>query len=221
MNDPEFAARFCVIEVSLVIAPLFAYLGANARRWFGRAISWAILTLLILLAGWALMVWFSPWSLRTGLANSILGSAGYMAMSFVSFAASSLVPDRRARRAAFILLGVPFVIGLLGGTGGVIGVGLSIRDDIDCKHIPITPRYGCNITYSPSGYGEPASAQVEIVYYPKSIPVQKRVWGRVLDSRQYDYENQLAVKLRDDGHHAVISVVNQNGGEETQSIDLR
>ena len=220
-NDPAFNIRFYLIETALLLAPFFAYFGSKVNSWLRPRQSVYLVALSVLLIGAAIFFNFSDWSLRGDIANLLVGDLGYLAAFYILFTLASLVRPKGLRwvlRATFL---IPILLGLALGSVGVLGLMFIIGDSTPRQEAKLNSHYGYQVCFTGGAYTSGDTAEVDIVRYPSFLPIQKTVWHRSFDEREYDYYQGLRVALSPDGRQVLVTVTKYGGAQEVEHFEVR
>jgi hypothetical protein len=220
-NDPAFNTRFYLVETTLLFAPVIAYLGHKLNSWLRPRHFANFLALSLVLVGGAIFFNLSNWSFRSDTASLFLGGLGYLAAVSVLFAFASRAENKELRWALRTIFSIPIVLGLGLGTVGVLGLTFIIGDSTPRQEATLNPQYGYRICFTGGGYTRTNTAELDIVKYPGFLPIQKTVWHRSFDEREYEYHNGVRVALSLDGRQVLVTLAKQGGGQVVEHFDLR
>lgn len=220
-NDPAFNIRFCLIEAALLLAPFFAYFGSKFNSWLRPRHFASFLALSLVFIGGAIFFNFSNWSFRSDTASLLLGGLAYFATVSVLFALASRVNCKEARLVLQAISSIPIILGLALGTVGVLGLMFIIGDSAPRQEARLNSEYGYRICFTGGGYTSTNTAELDIVKYPRFLPIQKTVWHRSFDERESEYHDGLRVTLSPDGRQVLVTLAKQGDGQAVEHFDLR
>ena len=220
-NAHEELLRFWLIEPALVLAPLSIPIGRMLSRRLQIKSLFCVFIILLVSIGALCFTAFGPWSLRSAIANTALGSASYIVVMVILYALVSLPSRRWIRRSFYAVLLIPVLISFFLGTVGFLGLMFLIQDSVPRQETMLNSEYGYRIYFTGNALASTHTAELDVVKCPRFLPIQKTVWHRSFDAREYEYHGGVRVALSPDGQQILVTLQKQGGGEAVEHFLLR